>query len=132
VKGKAVIAMCFTCHKVGRQGVDFGPELTQFGKTQPREVIVDSILHPSKEISHGYEGTRIETKDGIIIEGIVLTTGDPTVVKCIGGQRQEIDEDKIKSSTKMEKSLMYPPEVLNLTAQTVADIVAYLKSNDIK
>jgi putative heme-binding domain-containing protein len=132
VKGKAVVAMCFTCHKVGRQGVDFGPELTQFGKTQPREVIVDSILHPSKEISHGYEGTRIETKDGTIIEGIVLTTGDPTVVKCIGGQRQEIDEDKIKSSTKMEKSLMYPPEVLNLNAQTVADIVAYLKSNDIK
>jgi putative membrane-bound dehydrogenase-like protein len=129
VNGKAIIAMCFTCHKVGRQGADFGPELTAFGKTQPREVIVDAILHPSKEISHGYEGTRIETTDGIIIEGIVLTTGDPTVVKCVGGQRQEIDEDKIKSSTKMDKSLMYPPEVLGLKAQAVADIVAYLKGD---
>jgi putative heme-binding domain-containing protein len=131
-RGQTAIATCFTCHKVGKQGADFGPELTQFGKTQPREVIVDAILHPSKEISHGYEGTRIETKDGIIIDGIVLTTGDPTVVKCVGGQRQEIDEERIKSTTKMGRSLMFPPEVLGLNAQTVADIVAYLKSNEIK
>ena len=131
-RGQAAIAACFTCHKVGKQGADFGPELTQFGKTQPREVIVDAILHPSKEISHGYEGTRIETTDGIIIDGIVLTTGDPTVVKCVGGQRQEIDEEKIKSTTPMTRSLMFPPEVLGLSAQTVADLVAFLKSNEVK
>jgi putative heme-binding domain-containing protein len=131
-RGRAAMAVCMTCHKVGRQGADFGPELTQFGKTQPREVIVDSILHPSKEISHGYEGTRIVTKDGITIDGIVLTTGDPTIVKCVGGQRQEIDEERIASTTKMDRSLMFPPEVLNLSAQTVADIVAFLKSGDIK
>lgn len=131
-RGQTAIAACFTCHKVGKQGADFGPELTQFGKQQPREVIVDSILHPSKEISHGFEGTRIETKDGVVIDGITLTTGDPTVVKCIGGQRQEIDEDRIKSITKLDRSLMFPPEVLGLNAQTVADIVAYLKSNQVK
>lgn len=131
-RGQAAIAACFTCHKVGKQGADFGPELTQFGKTQPREVIVDAILHPSKEISHGYEGSRIETTEGIIIDGIVLTTGDPTVVKCVGGQRQEIDEEKIKSVKKMERSLMFPPEVLGLSAQTVADLVAFLKSNEVK
>jgi putative membrane-bound dehydrogenase-like protein len=131
-RGRAAVTVCLTCHKIGKQGPDFGPDLTQFGKQQPREVIVTSILQPSKEISHGYEGTRIVTKDGLTIDGIVLTTGDPTVIKCINGQRQEIDEDKIQSITKMDKSLMFPPEVLNLTAQTVADIVAYLKSNQIK
>jgi putative heme-binding domain-containing protein len=131
-RGRSLVTVCYTCHKIGAQGADFGPDLTSFGKTQPREVIVDSILHPSKEISHGYEGTRIVTTDGTAIDGIVLSTGDPTIVKCIGGQRQEIDQDKIKSSTHMDKSLMFPPEVLNLDAQKVADIVAYLKSNVIK
>jgi putative membrane-bound dehydrogenase-like protein len=131
-RGRAAVTVCLTCHKIGKQGVDFGPDLTQFGKQQPRQVVVESILQPSKEISHGFEGTRIVTKDGITIDGIVLTTGDPTVVKCIGGQHQEIDEDKIQSITKMDKSLMFPPEVLGLTAQTVADIVAYLKSNQIR
>jgi putative membrane-bound dehydrogenase-like protein len=131
-RGRALVAVCYTCHKIGHQGPDFAPDLTSFGKTQPSEVIVDSILHPSKEISHGYEGTRIVTTDGTIIDGIVLTTGDPTIVKCISGQRQEIDEDKIKSATPMTKSLMFPPEVLGLDAQKIADIVAYLKSNVIQ
>jgi putative membrane-bound dehydrogenase-like protein len=131
-RGAVAVASCYACHKIGKQGKDFGPDLTQFGKTQPREVIVSAILTPSKDISHGYEGSRIETNDGIIIDGIVLAAGDPTEIKCMGGLKQEIDEDKIKSVTKLERSLMFPPEVLGLTAESIADIVAYLQSNEIK
>jgi putative heme-binding domain-containing protein len=130
--GKLAVAACFSCHKIGAQGVDFGPDLTQFGKTQPRDVIVASILTPSKDISHGYEGSRLETTEGLLIDGIVLAAGDPTVIKSLGGLKQEVDEDRIKSVTKLERSLMFPPEVLGLTAQTVADIVAYLQSPDLK
>jgi len=92
---------------------------------------VKSMVTPSKDISHGFEGSRIETKDGIVIDGVVLASGDPTVIKSTGGQKQEIDEDRIKSVTKLERSLMWPPEVMGLTAQSVADIVAYLQSNEI-
>jgi putative heme-binding domain-containing protein len=130
--GEAAAAVCLACHKIGKQGVDFGPDLTSFGKQQPREVIVGAIVTPSKEISHGFEGSRIETKDGLIIDGIVIATGDPTVVKCMGGQKQEIDEDKIKSVTPMERSLMYDPQTLGLNAQTVADVVEYLKAGKFK
>ena len=56
VNGKAIISMCFTCHKVGRQGVDFGPELTQFGKTQPPEVIVAAVVLVDNHVR--YEGGR--------------------------------------------------------------------------
>ena len=130
-RGAAAVAACYACHKIGKQGTDYGPDLTQFGKTQPREVIVNSMVTPSKDISHGFEGSRIETKDGIIIDGIVLAGGDPTVIKSTGGQRQEIDEDRIKSVTKLERSLMFPPEIMGLTAESIADIVAYLQSNEI-
>jgi len=129
--GAVAVAACYACHKIGKQGMDYGPDLTQFGKTQPREVIVNSMVTPSKDISHGFEGSRIETKDGIVIDGVVLASGDPTVIKSTGGQKQEIDEDRIKSVTKLERSLMWPPEVMGLTAQSVADIVAYLQSNEI-
>jgi hypothetical protein len=46
----------------------------------------------------------------------------------VGGLVQSIAEDKIKSITRFERSLMASPETLGLTAQSVADIVAYLKS----
>ncbi len=131
-RGQAAIGACYACHKVGAMGVDYGPDLTQFGKTQPREVIVAGIVTPSKDISHGYEGSRLETTDGLLIDGIVQATGDPTVIRSTGGQRQEIDENLIKSVTKLERSLMFAPETLGLTAQSVADITAYLQSNLIK
>jgi putative membrane-bound dehydrogenase-like protein len=127
-KGKVAIAACYMCHRVGDTGTEYGPDLTSYGRQQPAEVIIEGIIHPSADISHGYDGTEIKTKDGITIMGIVLSDSDPVIVKCIGGQTQTIARSRIESMKKMEKSLMYPPSLLGLTPQSVADIAAYLKS----
>jgi putative membrane-bound dehydrogenase-like protein len=131
-RGQVAIAVCFSCHKVGKQGVDFGPDLTAFGKTQPSEVIINAILNPSAEISHGYEASRVETKDGFTIDGIVVDNGDPVVVKSIGGQMQEIWRERVKSVNPLGRSLMFSPETLSLTAESISDITAYLKSGAVK
>ncbi|MEO6787496.1 MAG: PVC-type heme-binding CxxCH protein, partial [Chthoniobacteraceae bacterium] len=36
--GQNAIAVCYTCHKVGTNGVDFGPDLSTFGKQQTTEI----------------------------------------------------------------------------------------------
>jgi putative heme-binding domain-containing protein len=124
--------VCYSCHKIGSQGVGFGPDLTTYGSTQPTEVIAKAILNPSADIAFNYDGSRVETIDGKRIDGIILSKGDPTVIKSVGGVLQSIAEDKIKAVTRMERSLMAAPETLGLTAQSIADIVAYLKSSLIK
>ena len=126
-RGKAAIAASYMCHKVGDQGVDFGPDLTSYGKQQPSEVIANAIANPSSEISHGFEGSIIKTTDGLTITGMVLSAGDPIIVKCMGGQTQTIPKSRIASMKLMEKSLMYPPTNLGLTPQAIADITSYLK-----
>ena len=130
--GQAAVAVCFTCHKVGKAGVDFGPDLTTFGQQQPTEVILNAIANPSAEISHGFEGSEVKTKDGLTITGMVLANGDPLLIKCMGGIVQAVPRDRIASVKKMDRSLMYAPAQLGLTAQTIADIVAYLKSGEVK
>jgi putative heme-binding domain-containing protein len=127
-RGKAAIASCYMCHKVGEQGIDYGPDLTTFGRQQPADVIINAIANPSAEVSHGYEGSEIKTKDGITIVGMVLSDGDPVIVKCVGGQTQTIAKSRIASMKPLEKSLMYDPANLGLTPQAIADIAAYLKS----
>jgi putative membrane-bound dehydrogenase-like protein len=127
-RGQAAIAVCYTCHKVGTAGIDFGPDLTTFGLQQPAEVIADAIAHPSKEISHGFEGSEVTTKDGLTITGMVLSGGDPLIIKCMGGLVQTVPQERIASVKKMDRSLMYEAANLGLTAQGVSDIVAYLKS----
>lgn len=127
-RGQAAIAVCFTCHKVGKLGVEFGPDLSTFGKQQPSEVIAQAIAHPSADISHGYEGSEIKTKDGLTISGMILSSGDPVMIKCMGGLVQTVPKERIASVKKMERSLMYQPQQLGLTPQSISDIVAYLKS----
>jgi putative heme-binding domain-containing protein len=127
-RGKAAVAACYMCHRIGETGIDYGPDLTSYGKQQPTEVIIGGIINPSADISHGYEGTEIKTKDGLTIMGMVLSDADPVIVKYLGGQTQTIARSRIASMKRMEKSLMYTPAMLGLTAQGVADIAAYLKS----
>lgn len=127
-RGQTRVTVCFTCHKVGPAGVDFGPDITAFGKQQPAEVIITGVAKPSADISHGFEGREVKTKDGLTITGMVLSDGDPLIMKCMGGMVQTIPRSKIASVNKMTRSLMYEPQLLGLDAQAIADIVAYLKS----
>jgi len=45
----------------------------------------------------------------------------------MGGTVQTVPKERIASVTKLERSLMYSPAILNLTPQGIADIVAFLK-----
>ena len=47
----------------------------------------------------------------------------------MGGITQMIPRDKIEAKKKMTRSLMLSAAQLGLTAQDVADLVAYLKAN---
>lgn len=126
-RGATLIPVCYTCHRLGKDGVDFGPELTTFGKQQTTEVLINAIANPSGDISHGFEGSEIKTTDGLTITGMVLSEGDPVIIKCMGGIVQTVPQKRIATLKKMERSLMYPPQQFGLDAQAIADLVAFLK-----
>ena len=126
-RGATLVPVCYTCHRVGQNGVDFGPELTTFGKQQTTEVLLNAIANPSADISHGFEGSEIKTTDGITITGMVLSEGDPVIIKCMGGIVQTVPKKRIASLKKMNRSLMYAPQQFGLDAQAIADITAFLK-----
>ena len=127
-RGKSAVGVCYACHKIGAVGVEYGPELTEYGRQQTAEMIIEAISNPSASIAHGYAGSEVKTKDGLTIQGMALAGGDPVILKCMGGTLQTIPRAKIESMTQMKRSLMYEPAQLGLGAQAIADIVAYLKS----
>jgi putative membrane-bound dehydrogenase-like protein len=128
-RGKMATVICQTCHLVGAGGIDFGPTLNGFGKTQTREVLLRSIIDPSADISHGYDAVEVMTKDGIKIHGIAIAEGDPVIVKSMAGQTQMIPKGRIKYKRKLGRSLMFSADMLGLDPQTLMDIVAYLQSD---
>jgi len=127
-RGAGLVASCYLCHRIGDQGAEYGPNLTAFAKLQTPEVVINAIVNPSSEIAHGYEGTTITLKDGKVVQGILLSGGDPLVVQSMGGVIQLIPGDRVQSRERLGRSLMLSAEQLGLGAQQVADLAAYLKS----
>ncbi|MEM7395315.1 MAG: c-type cytochrome, partial [Verrucomicrobiota bacterium] len=127
-QGKSQFGRCIMCHKVKGVGVDFGPDLTDWGKGQPRDVIAKAILEPSADISHGFEAIEIKTGNGKTIQGFPVAEGDPVIVRAFGGETVAIDRKDIASRSKMKKSVMVSAADMGLSAQNVRDLVEYLKT----
>ncbi|MBT5925510.1 MAG: c-type cytochrome [Verrucomicrobia bacterium] len=127
-KGKLMATACFMCHKIGENGIDYGPDITAFARAQTSEVVLRSMIDPSAEISHGYNGSTITTKDNEVIHGRVLSNSDPVIVQSQGGVMQMIPKNKVESVRGLRRSLMLSAEQLGMDAQALADVLAYMKS----
>ena len=126
--GAQVAQACQLCHRIGDNGTEYAPNLTGFASRQTTEVVLGAILDPSADIAHGYEGTEITLKDGTIIHGMIQSSGNPLVVQSTGGLTQFIPPAKVKTRKPMNRSLMLSADQLGLSAQDLADVVAYLKT----
>ncbi len=127
-KGAVTAQACQLCHRIGANGIEYAPELTGFANRQTAEVVLGAIIDPSADIAHGYEGTEITLKDGTVIQGVIQSQGNPVIVQSTGGLTQLIPNAKIKSRTRMNRSLMLSADQLGLGAQDLADVLAYLKT----
>ncbi len=128
-RGKTTAARCVMCHSIDGTGADFGPALDGWGRGKSVEVVARAIVRPSAEVALGYDGTEIKTKDGLTIQGILLKTDDPLMMRSMGGVTQLIPADRVETRRRMSESLMMSGAQLGLTAQDVADLVAFLRGN---
>jgi putative membrane-bound dehydrogenase-like protein len=126
-RGATAASACLMCHRVGGQGVDYGPALDGFASRQTRDVVITAIVNPSNDIAHGYDGAEVELTDGRKIHGLVLSGGNPLIIQSTGGVTQMIPRAMVKERKRLGRSLMLSADQLGLTAQQVADIVAYLR-----
>ncbi|MEK6258355.1 MAG: PQQ-dependent sugar dehydrogenase [Planctomycetota bacterium] len=134
VRGKQVFfetsgVSCKNCHRIQKDGKEVGPELTMIGKKLTRAQLLESLLEPSKLIEPKYVTYLAETDDGRILTGLLLSRDDNEVVlKDAQDKVTRIPTKKIEQLVPQRQSLM--PDLLfrDMTAQQVADLLAYLGS----
>lgn len=129
VRGQATASRCQLCHVVAGGGADFGPSLDGWARGKSAAVIATAIVKPSAEIAAGYDGLEIKTKDGVTIHGLLVKDGDPLMMRSMGGVTQIIPADRVASRRRLLESMMMSGQQLGLTAQDVADVVAFLRSH---
>jgi hypothetical protein len=124
-------AQCATCHRMGKTGGDFGPDLTAVAARFSRRDILDSILEPSKVIDEKYRNTLFTLKDGSSAAGTIDREEDGKVfirTSPLSGQTTTLNKADIVHRELSPISPM-PPGLLNvLTENQILDLMAYLES----
>ncbi len=133
-RGKAVFfetsgVSCKNCHRISKDGKEIGPELTTIGKKQTRAQLLESILEPSKLIDPKFVTYLAETTDGRLLTGLLLQNDDHEVVlKDAQDKISRIPKTTIEQLVPQRQSLMPDLLLRDMTAQQVADLLAYLGS----
>ncbi|KAA3614362.1 MAG: DUF1080 domain-containing protein [Planctomycetota bacterium] len=120
---------CSSCHTMRGLGGAIGPELTAVRHKLGREALLDAILNPSAGIAFGYDTWLVERKDGRLHTGFLLAEGETLILKDTQGRRLAIPASEIASRSKQSVSTMPEGLALQLSAQELADVVAFLSED---
>ncbi|MEO7144235.1 MAG: c-type cytochrome [Bryobacteraceae bacterium] len=117
---------CANCHRIGRKGSAFGPELTRIGASRSLDYLTQSIAKPSADIPEEYGGVAVVTKAGQRITGVRINEDTFTIqIRDPSQEFRNFDKSELQSVTEMKQSLMPP---YRLAPQDLENLLAYLTS----
>jgi putative heme-binding domain-containing protein len=125
-------ARCVVCHRFGGEGGATGPDLTQLAGRFNLKDLSEAMIEPSKVISDQYRASTIETSDGNVYTGRVVseTAGEVTMLthpedptKLVTIKKNAIEQTQPSTVSLMPKDLLQ-----ELNQDEVLDLLAYLLS----
>jgi putative heme-binding domain-containing protein len=120
---------CLLCHRVQGSGQSVGPDMDGLGKKRSRQELLDSILDPSKVIDPKYSSHLVLTVDGQVVNGLMVRDAETEIViRSADGKNHHISTDEIESRRLQTESLMPKGLAAEMTAQELADLIAFLAS----
>ena len=123
-------AICYTCHAIGNEGGNFGPDLTSIQRDRSAHDLVEAIVYPGASFVREYETYQVKTKDNTFRGIIQEQTGD---MIRLGISPQESVQIQLKDiiSTEIQDESMMPLGLDKLlTEKELADLMAFLIGQD--
>jgi putative heme-binding domain-containing protein len=126
-------AACAQCHKLGKEGYGYGPELTGVlvRYKGDRASVLQQILEPSKIIEDRYRNVSFDLKGGEPIAGMVLKEDAQSVTIQAGPSDsliQTLKKSEILERKPQPYSLMPAGLLNNLCKDQIFDLFAYVLS----
>jgi putative heme-binding domain-containing protein len=130
-RGKAIFfsakAACATCHSIGGQGGQVGPDLSKIGAIRTRRDLVESIVFPSASFAREFETLQVSTNDGEVYAGTLARESSDAIYLRTPAEIR-IPRANVKKTQISPVSVM--PQGLDaaVTKQELADVLAFLQS----
>ncbi|MBK7998713.1 MAG: c-type cytochrome [Verrucomicrobia bacterium] len=124
---------CVQCHKLGKDGYAYGPDLTDVLKRMKddRAALLTEILEPSKVVAERYKNFVFELNDGEEMVGMIVKEDADSVTVQTGPSDsliQNVKKSNIKTRT-LQPSSQMPLGLVNLLSkEQILDLLAYIES----
>jgi putative membrane-bound dehydrogenase-like protein len=127
-RGKTVALRCIGCHQVDGAGLAIGPDLKSVA-SHPAEKLLTNIIDPSLDVQPGFFAFNAKLKDGSELYGLITSeTGNSVSFKLTDGSTKLVLRSDLADLKSTGQSLMPPGLETGMTAQEMADLIAWLQA----
>ena len=117
-------AQCAQCHRVGDEGSDVGPPLTNAGR-HSRAYLLESLIHPQAVVTPGYGFTTVTMENGKVLTGTLESENDEAIkIATADGKTHILALEDVAERTDPISTM--PPMRETLTLEELRNLVAYL------
>lgn len=133
VKGRktffAAKSKCSSCHRIGKDGGQIGPDLTAVGRIRDEKDLLESIVFPSASLAREFEPYTVLLADGRVISGIIVHETQTTLhVQQAEGKPLIVSREEVESIVPSTISVMPQGIHKSLSEKELADLVSFLRT----
>ncbi|MGB7157708.1 MAG: c-type cytochrome, partial [Tepidisphaeraceae bacterium] len=123
--------LCISCHKLGNEGFELGPDLTTV-RNAGREKLLMNIIDPSREVQPNFISYQIDTTDGESVLGLLVSdTPAGITLRQAYGKETTIQRPRIKKMSSEGRSMMPEGLEVGMTPQDMADLLTFIEGEGI-
>jgi putative membrane-bound dehydrogenase-like protein len=129
VAGAAVFKkLCASCHRLGNEGVDVGPDLAALNDKAPESLMI-AILDPNRAFETRFAAFAIATVDGRVLTGLIASESATAVtLRQQDGKESVLLRSDIQEMTASGQSLMPEGVEKDVKPADLADLIAFITS----
>ena len=128
VMGQALFGSCKGCHMVAGEGQKIAPPLDG-SAARDTEHLLTAIVNPDEAMETAFGLYYAVRKDGLAVEGYLAKQDENGIVITVqGGQETFIAKSALLAHGSVSGRSFMPRSYGNLTDQTMADLLAYIKT----
>ncbi len=122
-------ASCSACHRVGQEGGQVGPNLSEIARIRTPRDLLESIVFPSATLARGFETYAVVTSDGKVVTGTIQRE-TPEAVYLRTAQREEVRVPRADIEDLKRNNISIMPQGLDktITQAELNDLMSYLRS----
>jgi putative membrane-bound dehydrogenase-like protein len=120
--------LCMSCHRLGNEGTQLGPELTGAGKHGVRYYL-ENVIDPNAVIGTDFQMTSLDTKDGETLSGLLVKETDSAVTIRTTTGETIVPKSDVKARNLSDKSLMPEGLLESLGEREQIELLKFLTTN---